>query len=74
MKTDNQQTVNELRKLYPISTFSGTTQDELVELIEKQKHQAAVEALNDLFEYMGQFPDINLADMREWIKNFEEEE
>lgn len=63
-----------MRNEYPINTFSGTTQDELVEFIEKQKHQAAVEALNGLFEYMGQFPDINLADMREWIKNFEGEE
>lgn len=46
---------------------------ELEQLIEEQKCLAVIEALNDCFEFMGQFPEINLAEMREYIKDREEE-
>lgn len=35
--------------------------------------KAEIEALNQALEYMGQFPDFNLANMYEYIKEKEEE-
>ena len=45
----------------------------LVQLINEEKQKAKIEALNHALEYMGQFPDFNLANMYEYIKEKEEE-
>ena len=39
----------------------------LVQLINEEKQKAKIEALNHALEYMGQFPDFNLANMYEYI-------
>lgn len=43
--------------------------DELMHIVKK----AEIEALEDALEYMGQFPDFNLANMYEYIKDKERE-
>ena len=43
--------------------------DELMDIVKKAK----IEALNHALEYMGQFPDFNLANMYEYSKEKEEE-
>ena len=45
----------------------------LVQLINEEKQKAKIEALNHALEYMGQFPDFNLANMYEHIRDKEEE-
>ena len=45
----------------------------LVQLINEEKQKAKIEALNHALEYMGQFPDFNLANMYEYIRDKEEE-
>lgn len=45
----------------------------LVQLINEEKQKAKIEALDHALEYMGQFPDFNLANMYEYIKEKEEE-
>ena len=44
--------------------------DELMDIVKK----AEIEALNHALEYMGQFPDFNLANMYEYIKDKERED
>ncbi len=41
--------------------------DELMDIVKKSE----IEALNQALEYMGQFPDFNLANMYEYIKDKE---
>ena len=43
--------------------------DELIDIVKKSE----IEALNRASEYMGQFPDFNLANMYEYIKDKERE-
>lgn len=43
----------------------------LVGLIKEEKQKAEIEALNHALEYMGQFPDFNLANMYEYIRDKE---
>lgn len=43
--------------------------EKLMNIVKKAK----IEALNHALEYMGQFPDFNLANMYEYIKEKEEE-
>lgn len=43
--------------------------DELMDIVNK----AEIEALNRALEYMGQFPDFNLANMYEYIRDKERE-
>ena len=43
--------------------------DELMDIVKK----AEIEALNRALEYMGQFPNFNLANMYEYIKDKERE-
>lgn len=43
--------VEELRKTYPINTFYGTTQEELLELIEHQTKLARINELSIAREY-----------------------
>ena len=43
--------------------------DELMDIVKKSE----IEALNRALEYMGQFPDFNLANMYEYIKDKERE-
>lgn len=45
----------------------------LVGLIKEEKQKAEIEALEHALEYMGQFPDFNLANMYEYIRDKEEE-
>jgi hypothetical protein len=45
----------------------------LVQVINEEKQKAEIEALNHALEYMGQFPDFNLANMYEYIKDKERE-
>ena len=41
----------------------------LVGLIKEEKEKSKIEALEDALEFMGQFPDFNLANMYEYIKD-----
>lgn len=41
----------------------------LVRLIKEEKEKSKIEALEDALEFMGQFPDFNLANMYEYIKD-----
>lgn len=43
--------------------------DELMDIVKKSE----IEALNLALEYMGQFPDFNLANMYEYIRDKEKE-
>lgn len=43
--------------------------DELMDIVKKSE----IEALNHALEYMGQFPDFNLANMYEYIRDKERE-
>lgn len=43
--------------------------DELMDIVKR----AEIETLNHALEYMGQFPDFNLANMYEYIKDKERE-
>lgn len=43
--------------------------DELMDIVKKSE----IEALNRALEYMGQFPDFNLANMYEYIRDKERE-
>lgn len=46
--TNNQS--NELRTKYPINTFHGTTQDELVEFILDRERQARIDELEEVMK------------------------
>ncbi len=66
-----------IREFYQISDkasidVSGLIKN-LVQVINEQKQIVKIEALNHALEYMGQFPDFNLANMYEYIKDKEEE-
>ena len=45
----------------------------LIGYVEECERVAKIEALNHALEYMGQFPDFNLTNMYEYIKDKEEE-
>ena len=45
----------------------------LVQVINEEKQKTEIEALEHALEFMGQFPDFNLANMYEYIKDKEEE-
>ena len=44
----------DIRTVYPISTFSGTTQDELVELIRRVQVRAQVEVQDEMTMEVGE--------------------
>ena len=45
----------------------------LVQVIRKEKQKAEIEVLEHALEFMGQFPDFNLANMYEYIRDKEKE-
>ena len=45
----------------------------LVQVINEEKQKAEIEALEHALEFMGQFPDFNLANMYEYIRDKERE-
>lgn len=61
-------------RTYPLERIlRGDTLDTITDMVLEEIHRKQVDALWELLEYMSQFPDINLADVREWIKDFEGE-
>ena len=52
---------------YNLANYAVKIED----LVEEQKKLVEIEALEDALEYMGQFPDFNLANMYEYIKEKE---
>nr|DAJ99439.1 MAG TPA: hypothetical protein [Caudoviricetes sp.] len=73
-----QMTANEnIKKFYQMDDKASIDVDDLikwlVQLVNEEKQKAKIEALNHALEYMGQFPDFNLANMYEYIKDKEQE-
>ena len=54
---------------YNLANYAVKIED----LMEEQKKLAKIEALSHALEYMGQFPDFNLANMYEYINDKEKE-
>lgn len=66
-----------IREFYQLDDSASINIDGLVKnlvgLIKEEKEKAKIEALNHALEYMGQFPDFNLANMYEYIRDKERE-
>lgn len=54
---------------YNLANYAVKIED----LVEEQKRLTEIEVLNHALEYMGQFPDFNLANMYEYIREKEKE-
>lgn len=59
---------------YAIQHMQESALDAITETALKEIHRKQVDALWELLEYMSQFPDINLANVRGWVKDFENKE
>lgn len=73
-----QMTANEnVKKFYQMDDKASIDVNDLVkwlvQIVNEEKQKAKIEALNHALKYMGQFPDFNLANMYEYIKDKERE-